>query len=151
RARMLETTSYVQIGLAWIKATSKGGFRWLMGQLPSHCNRRTPCPSSLLEELTKTSRKIRGDEHMPVKCRAIIVSFFVVLSLVSADAQAVGLSNPRFKAVAFDYFVIFDPNSVVPAVERAFPGKGLEFTRSWRSKQFEYSFLRSITNDHEDF
>jgi 2-haloacid dehalogenase len=58
---------------------------------------------------------------------------------------------PRFKAVAFDYFVIFDPNSVIQEVEKVFPGKGMEFTKMWRTKQFEYGFLRSITNRHEDF
>ena len=58
---------------------------------------------------------------------------------------------PRFKAVAFDYFVIFDPNSVIPEVEKVFPGRGVEFTKMWRSKQFEYGFLRSITSRHEDF
>lgn len=58
---------------------------------------------------------------------------------------------PRFKAVAFDYFVIFNPNSVIPAVEKAYPGKGTEFTKAWRAKQFEYGFLRSITNRHDDF
>jgi 2-haloacid dehalogenase len=60
-------------------------------------------------------------------------------------------STPRFKAIAFDYFVIFDPNSVVPEVEKAFPGRGVEFARAWRAKQFEYSFLRSITDRHADF
>ncbi|MBS1771432.1 MAG: haloacid dehalogenase type II [Bacteroidetes bacterium] len=59
--------------------------------------------------------------------------------------------HPRFKAVAFDYFVIFDPNSVVPAVEKVFPGAGIEFTKTWRAKQFEYCFLRTITNRHADF
>ncbi|WP_435007789.1 haloacid dehalogenase type II [Tundrisphaera lichenicola] len=58
---------------------------------------------------------------------------------------------PRFKAVAFDYFVIFNANSVVPAVERAFPGKSTEFTKAWRAKQFEYGFLRSITGRQIDF
>jgi 2-haloacid dehalogenase len=58
---------------------------------------------------------------------------------------------PRFKAVAFDYFVIFDPNSVIPAVEEAYPGKGTEFAKAWRAKQFEYGFLRSITDRHADF
>jgi 2-haloacid dehalogenase len=58
---------------------------------------------------------------------------------------------PRFKAIAFDYFVLFDPNSVVPVVENAFPGRGIEFTKAWRAKQFEYGFLRSITDRHEDF
>lgn len=60
-------------------------------------------------------------------------------------------SEPHYKAVAFDYFVIFDPNSVVPEVEKIFPGKGMDFTKAWRSKLFEYSFLRSITKNHEDF
>src|SRR5207249_1546951 len=69
----------------------------------------------------------------------------------SVSSQWPSPPNRHFKAVAFDYFVIFDPNSVVPEVERAFPGEGVEFTKAWRSKQFEYSFLRSITNDHEDF
>jgi len=76
---------------------------------------------------------------------------FLVLFLVNGQARAASPSTSHFKAVAFDYFVIFDPNSVVPEVESAFPGKGVEFTKAWRSKQFEYSFLRSITNDHEDF
>jgi 2-haloacid dehalogenase len=58
---------------------------------------------------------------------------------------------PRFKAIAFDYFVIFNPNSVIPEVEKAFPGKGAEFTKAWRAKQFEYGFLRSITDRHRDF
>jgi hypothetical protein len=53
--------------------------------------------------------------------------------------------------VAFDYFVIFNPNSVTPTVERIYPGKGIEFTKAWRSKQFEYGFLRSITQRHADF
>jgi 2-haloacid dehalogenase len=82
---------------------------------------------------------------------ATINAFFVVLFLLNGQAYAASPSNPDFKAVAFDYFVIFDPNSVVPEVEKAFPGKGVEFTKAWRSKQLEYSFLRSITNDHEDF
>ncbi|WP_165068824.1 haloacid dehalogenase type II [Paludisphaera rhizosphaerae] len=64
------------------------------------------------------------------------------------DAQE---STPRFKAVAFDYFVIFNANSVVPAVEKAFPGKGGEFTKTWRAKQFDYCFLRSIVGGHADF
>src|SRR5215813_3779401 len=65
--------------------------------------------------------------------------------LLCAHANAQTQAQPRFKAVAFDYFVIFDANSVIPEAERAFPGRGADFTRMWRTKQFEYSFLRSIT------
>jgi len=59
--------------------------------------------------------------------------------------------RPRFKAVAFDYLVLFDPNSLVPAVEQTFPGKGRELTELWRTRQFEYTWLRSITDRYIDF
>jgi len=60
-------------------------------------------------------------------------------------------ARPRFKAVAFDYLVLFDANSVVPAVEQTFPGKGQELTQLWRRRQFEYTWLRSITDSYVDF
>lgn len=74
----------------------------------------------------------------------LLAAFFVF----SVHAPA---SETRYKAVAFDYFVIFDPNSIVAEAEKIFPGKGLDFIKAWRAKQFEYGFLRSITNNHKDF
>jgi 2-haloacid dehalogenase len=62
-----------------------------------------------------------------------------------------GQGVPKYKAVAFDYFVIFDANSIVPAIEKEFPGKGADIAKAWRSKQFEYCFLRSITHEYRDF
>jgi 2-haloacid dehalogenase len=77
--------------------------------------------------------------------RSLLLAAF--LSVMATQAAAA----PRFKAVAFDYFVIFNPDSIIPAVEREFPGKGQELTKLWRTKLFEYGFLRSITHDHRDF
>lgn len=74
-----------------------------------------------------------------------------VLFVFVAAATPALAQTPKYKAVAFDYFVIFNPNSVVDDVEKVFPGKGLEFTKAWRAKQFEYGFLRSITDRHDDF
>jgi 2-haloacid dehalogenase len=68
--------------------------------------------------------------------------------LCSGQSYAQDQPAPRFKAIAFDYFVIFDPNSVIPEVDKAFPGKGAEFAKMWRTKQFDYC---SITNRHADF
>ncbi len=78
---------------------------------------------------------------------------FIIASLLLFGGPSCAQQQPapRFKAIAFDYFVIFDPNSVTPEVEQAFPGKGADFTRMWRAKQFEYGFLRTITNRHADF
>jgi len=75
----------------------------------------------------------------------------LLFAFLAGFAHAADSPRPRFKAVAFDYFVIFDAGSLVPAAEKIFPGKGAEFARAWRSKQFEYGFLRSITGDQVDF
>ena len=80
-----------------------------------------------------------------------IVIFGFALSLAGSSIRAQDHGAPRFKAVAFDYFVIFNPDSIVPEVEKVFPGKGAEFAKAWRAKLFDYSFLCSITGEHEDF
>src|ERR1700678_571075 len=84
-----------------------------------------------------------------LKVRSLLALFCAVLGIGQGYAQ--DQSAPRFKAIAFDYFVIFDPNSVIPEVDKVFPGKGAEFTKMWRAKQFDYCFLRTITNRHADF
>ena len=61
------------------------------------------------------------------------------------------LGSGRFKAVVFDYLVLFNPDSVVSEVERVFPGNGKELTDRWRTRQFEYSWLRSMTHQYTDF
>jgi 2-haloacid dehalogenase len=76
-----------------------------------------------------------------------LVLFATFTPPVAANSKA----KPRFKAVAFDYFVLFNADSVVPQVEKEFPGRGVEFTVAWRNKQFSYGFLRSITDRHDDF
>jgi 2-haloacid dehalogenase len=83
---------------------------------------------------------------LPALQRLLVPILFILILPIHSHA-----ATPRFKAVAFDYFVIFDPNSILPAVEKVAPGRALEFTRAWRSKQFEYGFLRAITKQHADF
>jgi 2-haloacid dehalogenase len=79
--------------------------------------------------------------------RRLLLSCAIVL-ILAPDIRA---AAPRFKAVAFDYFVLFDPNSILPAVEKVVPGRALDFVKAWRGKQFEYGFIRSITGRHADF
>ncbi len=87
---------------------------------------------------------------MRLRSTAGFIVFACLFSTVS-NAQIRSKSRPHFKAVAFDYFVIFDPSSIVPFVEKEFPGKGPEFARAWQSRQFDYAFLRSITGQYRDF
>lgn len=88
---------------------------------------------------------------MTLSSSATWMSIALGLSLFGLAGHAQAQPAPRFKAVAFDYFVIFDANSVVPEVETVFPGKGAEFARIWRTKQFEYCYLRTITGRFADF
>jgi 2-haloacid dehalogenase len=74
-----------------------------------------------------------------------------VTAAPAATAHQRPAAAPRFKAIAFDYFVLFNPDSVIPEVERVFPGKGRELTNLWRTRQFEYGWLRSITGRYVDF
>jgi 2-haloacid dehalogenase len=86
--------------------------------------------------------------------RSPFLAIFLILAGLVAPMtplQAEEVQSPRFKAVAFDYFVLFDANSILPEVEQAFPGKGADFVKLWRSKQFEYCFLHSLAGRHEDF
>jgi 2-haloacid dehalogenase len=56
------------------------------------------------------------------------------------------------QALVFDaYGTLFDPHSVHAACERFFPGSGAELSRVWRTKQLEYTWLRSLMNRYEDF
>jgi 2-haloacid dehalogenase len=106
---------------------------------------------------------------MPRSCGARLkllartaVACFAALTLYGSSAigsgaaskspvSAGGAPRKRFAAIAFDYFVLFNPDSVVSAVDRVFPGKGRAFTDIWRTRQFEYSWLRSMTGRYVDF
>jgi len=72
-------------------------------------------------------------------------------SSTPAAIERVEGAAPRFKAVAFDYFVLFDPDSVVSQAEEVLPGKGRQLTTLWRNRQFEYTWLRSAAHRYVDF
>jgi 2-haloacid dehalogenase len=56
------------------------------------------------------------------------------------------------KALAFDaYGTIFDVHSVIALCEELFPGRGSALSQLWRTKQLEYTWLRSLMNTYEDF
>jgi len=57
----------------------------------------------------------------------------------------------QIKAVAFDAFAIFDPWPVFALVERMFSENGKKLNNVWRTKQFEYSWLRTAGNKYKNF
>ena len=55
------------------------------------------------------------------------------------------------KAIAFDAFVVFDPRPLVGLAEQLFPGKGEDLSDQWRTRQFEYAWLRVTAKRYVDF
>lgn len=56
------------------------------------------------------------------------------------------------KAYVFDaYGTLFDVHSVLTCCEEQFPGHGAKLTTLWRTKQLEYTWLRSLMGRYEDF
>jgi len=58
----------------------------------------------------------------------------------------------ELSALVFDaYGTIFDVHSVGRLAETQFPGKGAALSAAWRTKQLEYTWLRTIMGRYEDF
>ena len=61
-------------------------------------------------------------------------------------------STVPVRALVFDaYGTLFDVHSISLACESQFPGKGTELSRLWRTKQLEYTWLRSLMGRYTDF
>jgi 2-haloacid dehalogenase len=59
---------------------------------------------------------------------------------------------PGITAFVFDaYGTLFDVHSVTRKADDLFPGRGAELSRAWRTKQLEYTWLRSLMRRYEDF
>ena len=75
----------------------------------------------------------------------------VAVSLAAPSSLAQAVANPKIKAIAFDGFTTFDPRPVFALAERLFPGKGGELSNAWRTRQFEYAWLRTLSQRYVDF
>ena len=58
----------------------------------------------------------------------------------------------EISALVFDaYGTLFDVHSVTRLADTLFPGKGAALSAAWRTKQLEYTWLRSLMGGYEDF
>ncbi|MBI2311094.1 MAG: haloacid dehalogenase type II [Betaproteobacteria bacterium] len=62
------------------------------------------------------------------------------------------MNKTKIKAFVFDaYGTLFDVHSVVSECANLFPGQGEAFSRLWRTKQLEYTWLRSLMGKYVSF
>jgi 2-haloacid dehalogenase len=90
---------------------------------------------------------------MPVNRREFleIASSVAAATGIVTSASAVETPRPEIKAIAFDGFPIFDPRPILALAEDLFPGHGTELSNAWRTRQFEYTWLRTLTQQYRDF
>jgi 2-haloacid dehalogenase len=74
-----------------------------------------------------------------------------VTSGLLSPLEAKAATRPQIKAIAFDAFPIFDPRPVFRLAETLFPGKGADLSNAWRTRQFEYQWLRALSGHYADF
>jgi len=70
---------------------------------------------------------------------------------VAQPALMAQTTRPRYRAVAFDAFPVFDPRPIAALAETVFPGRGAALNDLWRTRQFEYQWLRALSGRYVDF
>jgi 2-haloacid dehalogenase len=75
----------------------------------------------------------------------------VAAGLLASASLVNATTFPKIKAIAFDAFPIFDPRPVFSLAEELFPGRGTELGDEWRTHQFEYTWLRTLSGNYVNF
>ncbi len=75
----------------------------------------------------------------------------LIASALLSPIIALATRQSHFKAIAFDAFAIFDPRPIFNLAETLFPGKGIDLSNAWRTRQFEYQWLRGLAGRYVDF
>lgn len=85
------------------------------------------------------------------KWRKLRLFVLAIMTFAGSVGSSQAGPGPKIKAVVFDAFVIFDPRPIPALAERLFPGKGAELAAAWRTRQFEYTWIRTVSGDYKDF
>jgi len=79
--------------------------------------------------------------------RQLLLGSAILGPLASARADG----PARYKAIAFDGFPIIDSRPVALRAEALLPGHGGQLMEAWRTRQFEYTWLRTLSGRYADF
>ena len=90
---------------------------------------------------------------MNINRRLFLASGIAATALMTASRSQAAEQHDRsaIKAVTFDAFALFDPRPIFLACERIAPGRGTELANQWRTRQFEYQWLRALAGQYQDF
>lgn len=84
-------------------------------------------------------------EFISIAAKGMSTAMLAALPLRGTDTVE------NIKAIAFDAFPIFSPLPVFELAEQIFPGHGVDLSNIWRTRQFEYQWLRALSDRYADF
>jgi 2-haloacid dehalogenase len=90
---------------------------------------------------------------MPINRREFLgfTAAAIAAGMSASATSAHAATGSKIQAIAFDAFPILDPRPVFALAEQLFPGKGAELSSAWRTRQFEYQWLRALSGQYADF
>lgn len=92
------------------------------------------------------------DRRKFVRLACVVAALLAAISLRPENgAVRAAASGRTIRAVAFDYLALFDAGSIADDLERMLPAQGQQVATLWRTRQFEYCWLRSLTGRYADF
>ncbi len=72
-------------------------------------------------------------------------------TLLSTPILTFASEGTKIKAVAFDAFPIFNPKPVFDTVTSLYPDKAATLINTWKTAQFEYTWLRTTAGQYKNF
>jgi len=95
--------------------------------------------------MDSTNKQINRRDFINLTAGGIAATALIAPTMAFANEQT------KIKAIAFDAFPIFDPRPVFKLVNDLFPDKGPALTNTWRTTQFEYTWLYTSATQYADF
>jgi 2-haloacid dehalogenase len=92
-----------------------------------------------------------GDSTLTKSSRRDFSRHLIGGGVIATAQDGFGYWRSSVKAVAFDAFPVLDPRPIFALAENMFPGKGAALADAWRTRQFEYTWLRTISSRYVDF
>lgn len=109
------------------------------------------CQATCNIDLTSYSLNAMPTASILTRRDFLRLSAGATLAATATSSRGANAGPSRYKAVVFDAFPIFDPRPVVKLAEEVFPGAGSALMTAWRSRQFEYQWLRTLGGQYVDF
>jgi 2-haloacid dehalogenase len=75
----------------------------------------------------------------------------IATTLLTSTPPVKAAAKPKIKAIVFDGFALWDPRPIFALAEQLFPGRGADLGNAWRTRQFDYQWLRVLTERYADF